>query len=255
MLDLAGVEARYGAATALRDVTLSLAAGELVCVVGPNGAGKTTLIEVIAGMHPPTAGRMTLDGADLLRLPPNRYCDAGIAIVPEGRRLFATMTVRENLELGSYRSAARARRSASIERVCAMFPVLSTCLERPAGTLSGGQQQMVAIARALMAEPRLLLLDEPSLGLAPIIVVEMFDIIRRVHADGTAILLVEQNVAMALDVASRAYVLEEGRIVAEGVPAELRAQPHIRRAYLGLGDAIGAAPHQPFLHQPARDPR
>jgi len=252
MLELAGVEARYGAATALRDVSLSLAAGELVCVVGPNGAGKTTLIEVIAGMHPPTAGRMTLDGMDLSRLPPNRYCDAGIAIVPEGRRLFTTMTVRENLELGSYRSAAKAGRRAAIERVCAMFPVLVTCLERLAGTLSGGQQQMVAIARALMAQPRLLLLDEPSLGLAPIIVVEMFDIIRRVHAEGTAILLVEQNVAMALDVASRAYVLEEGRIVAEGDPAELRAQPHIRRAYLGLGEAPAGA-RGPGFHQPARD--
>jgi branched-chain amino acid transport system ATP-binding protein len=242
MLELAGVEARYGAATALRDVSLSLRLSELVCVVGPNGAGKTTLIEVIAGMHPPTAGRMTLDGVDLCRLPPNRYCDAGIAIVPEGRRLFTTMTVRENLELGAYRRAARAGRRASIERICAMFPVLVTCLERPAGTLSGGQQQMVAIARALMAQPRLLLLDEPSLGLAPIIVVEMFEIIRRVHAEGTAILLVEQNVAMALDVASRAYVLEEGRIVAEGNPSALRAQPHIRRAYLGLGEADIGAP-------------
>ena len=155
--------------------------------------------------------------------------------MPEGRRLFATMTVRENLELGSYRAGARAHRRESLERVCAMFPVLGTCLERPAGSLSGGQQQMVAIARALMARPRLLLLDEPSLGLAPIIVLELFRIIQQVNAEGVAVLLVEQNVAMALDVATRAYVLEEGRIAAEGTPGELLAQPHIRRAYLGIG--------------------
>jgi len=240
MLELFGVEARYGAALALSGVSLSIAAGELVAVVGPNGAGKTTLIETIAGIHRSSAGTMTFEGRDLTALAPHRYCDAGIAIVPEGRRLFTTMTVRENLELGSYRRAAKPLRAASIDKACTMFPVLATCLDRAAGTLSGGQQQMVAIARALMAQPRLLLLDEPSLGLAPIIVLEMFDIIRRVNDAGTAILLVEQNVAMALDIASRAYVLEEGRIVAEGAPAALREQPHIRRAYLGIGDDVAA---------------
>jgi branched-chain amino acid transport system ATP-binding protein len=237
MLELAGIEARYGAATALRDVSLAIGVDELVCVVGPNGAGKSTLINVIAGIHRAAAGSMRLDGTELTRLAPHRFCDAGIAIVPEGRRLFTTMTVRENLELGSYRRAAKANRRALLDDACARFPVLGGCLDRLAGTLSGGQQQMVAIARALMAQPRILLLDEPSLGLAPIIVLELFDLIRRVNAEGTAVLLVEQNVAMAMEVAERAYVLEEGRIVADGAPATLLAQPHIRRAYLGLEDA------------------
>jgi branched-chain amino acid transport system ATP-binding protein len=235
MLELRSIEVRYGAAVALRDVWLKIAPGELVCVVGPNGAGKTTLINVIAGMHRAASGSITLDEKDLTRLPPHRFCDAGVAIVPEGRRLFTTMTVRENLELGSYRAGAKAHRRESLDRVCAMFPVLVTCLERPAGSLSGGQQQMLAIGRALMARPRLLLLDEPSLGLAPIVVLEMFNIIQRVNEEGVAVLLVEQNVAMALDVATRAYVLEEGCIAAEGTPEALLAQPHIRRAYLGAG--------------------
>ena len=234
MLELRSVEVRYGAAVALRDVSLSVGPGELVCVVGPNGAGKTTLINVIAGIHRAASGSIRLDARDMTKLPAHRYCDQGLAIVPEGRRLFTTMTVRENLELGSYRAGARAHRRETLERVCVTFPVLATCLERPAGSLSGGQQQMVAIGRALMARPRLLLLDEPSLGLAPIIVVELFRIIQRVNAEGVAVLLVEQNVAMALDVAARAYVLEEGRIVAAGTPAVLVAQPHIRRAYLGV---------------------
>ena len=247
MLELESIEVRYGAATALREVSLTLAPGELVCVVGPNGAGKTTLINAIAGLHRIAAGAMRLDGQDLARLPPHRFCDAGIALVPEGRRLFGSMSVRENLELGSYRAAAKVHRQASLARACEMFPVLATCLERPAGSLSGGQQQMVAIARALMSRPRLLLLDEPSLGLAPIIVLELFNIIRRVNEEGVAVLLVEQNVAMALDVATRAYVLEEGRIAAEGTPDELAAQPHIRRAYLGIGGEDG--PEQPGAAQ------
>lgn len=235
MLELRSLEVRYGAAVALYDVSLNIAADELVCVVGPNGAGKTTLINVIAGIHRAASGSIRLDGKDLTQLPAHRFCDQGVAIVPEGRRLFTTMTVRENLELGSYRAAAKTHRRESLERVCAMFPMLGTCLERLAGSLSGGQQQMVAIARALMARPRLLLLDEPSLGLAPIVVLEMFKIIQRVNEEGVAVLLVEQNVAMALDVATRAYVLEEGRIAANGTPEVLLAQPHIRRAYLGVG--------------------
>ncbi len=233
MLELDRIQVCYGAATALWDVSIRIGAGELVCVVGPNGAGKTTLIDAIAGLNRITAGTLSMDGCSLNRLPRHQFCDQGIALVPEGRRLFTTMSVRENLELGSYRSAARAHRQQSLERVLAIFPVLKTRLEAPAGALSGGQQQMVAIGRALMAQPRLLLLDEPSLGLAPSIVLEMFKVIQDINQSGVAVLLVEQNVAMALEIARRAYVLEEGRIIATGSPDELMAQPHIRRAYLG----------------------
>ncbi len=233
MLELDRIQVCYGAATALWDVSLRIAAGELVCVVGPNGAGKTTLINAIAGLNRVASGTLSMDGLSLNRLPRHRFCDQGIAIVPEGRRLFATMSVRENLELGSYRPAARVNRQQSLERVLAIFPALKTRLEAPAGALSGGQQQMVAIGRALMAKPRLLLLDEPSLGLAPAIVLDMFKVIREINESGVAVLLVEQNVAMALEIAARAYVLEEGRIIAEGSPADLLTQPHIRRAYLG----------------------
>jgi branched-chain amino acid transport system ATP-binding protein len=233
MLELDRIQVAYGAATALWDVSIRMAAGELVCVVGPNGAGKTTLINAIAGLNPIAAGTLSMDGRNLNRLPRNQFCDQGIAIVPEGRRLFTGLSVRENLELGSHRRAARANRRQSLERVVAIFPLLRERLDAPAGTLSGGQQQMLAIGRALMAQPRLLLLDEPSLGLAPSVVLEMFEVIREINRRGVAVLLVEQNVAMALEVATRAYVLEEGRIVAEGIPQNLLAQPHIRRAYLG----------------------
>src|SRR5438874_36524 len=234
MLELKSAIVKYGAATALWDISLTIRARELVCVVGPNGAGKTTLINVIAGLHRIVSGALLLNGDDVSRLPPHRFCGKGIAIVPEGRRLFASMTVHENLVLGSYNADAKRQRRETLERVCAMFPVLVEKLDDPAGALSGGQQQMVAIARALMARPRLLLLDEPSLGLAPAIVLELFRIIRAVNARGVAVLLVEQNVAAALEIARRAYVLEEGRIVAEGEPRELASQPHIQRAYLGL---------------------
>jgi branched-chain amino acid transport system ATP-binding protein len=234
MLELNSIRVAYGQATALWDVSLSIGAGELLCVVGPNSAGKSTLINAIAGLHRISAGHMVFDGQDISRLAPHRFCARGIALVPEGRRLFTEMTVRENLELGSYLPAARAERARSLERVCALFPVLTEKLAQPAGLLSGGQQQMVAIGRALMAQPKLLLLDEPSLGLAPSIVLDMFDAIRRIHADGIAVLLVEQNVSMALDIAERAAVLEEGRIVALGRPEELMARPELRRAYLGL---------------------
>ncbi|MGJ7511342.1 ABC transporter ATP-binding protein [Variovorax sp. GT1P44] len=234
MLELQSIRVAYGQATALWDVSLSIGQGELLCVVGPNSAGKSTLINAIAGLHRICAGRMAFDGEDISRLAPHRFCARGIALVPEGRRLFTEMTVRENLELGSYLPAARAERARSLERVCALFPALTEKLAHPAGSLSGGQQQMVAIGRALMAQPRLLLLDEPSLGLAPSIVLDMFDAIRRIHAEGIAVLLVEQNVSMALDIAERAAVLEEGRIVAVGRPDELMARPELRRAYLGL---------------------
>ena len=233
MFEAVRIQATYGGAPALWDVSLEIAAGELVSVVGPNGAGKTTLINAIAGLHRISSGTLRLDGRDISALARHRFCDQGIAIVPEGRRLFTTMTVRENLELGSYRRRARAGRRRSLDRVCTIFPVLRERLDRPAGVLSGGQQQMLAIGRALMAEPRLLLLDEPSLGLAPSIVLDVFAVIRDINREGVAILLVEQNVAMALEIATRAYVLEEGRIASTGRPAELLDQPHIRHAYLG----------------------
>jgi branched-chain amino acid transport system ATP-binding protein len=235
MLEVDRIRVSYGAAVALWDVSVKIADGELVCVVGPNGAGKTTLINAIAGINRLDSGGMSMQGQNLAALPANAFCNHGIAIVPEGRRLFVGMSVRENLELGSYRRAARAKRRASLERALSIFPILRERLDAPAGVLSGGQQQMVAIARALMAEPRLLLLDEPSLGLAPAVVLDMFKVICEINRMGVAVLLVEQNVAVALQIAARAYVLEEGRVVAEGPPKDLAQQPHIRRAYLGEG--------------------
>jgi branched-chain amino acid transport system ATP-binding protein len=234
MLEVNDLEVWYGAAPALRGVSLTLAAGELLAVVGPNGAGKTTLINALCGIEPARAGRIAFDGDDITRLPGHRFCAAGIAVVPEGRRLFTGMTVRENLELGSVLPAARALRRESLAAALELFPALRERLASPAGELSGGQQQMVAIARALMARPRLLLLDEPSLGLSPLVVADMFDAVRSIHALGVSVLLVEQDVQLAMSLADRAYVLEEGRIVASGEPDELLARPEIQRAYLGL---------------------
>ncbi|MEO7010150.1 MAG: ABC transporter ATP-binding protein [Caldimonas sp.] len=234
MLEVRDLEVSYGAAPALWGVSLDVRHGELLCVVGPNGAGKTTLIHTLAGMLRARAGRIVFDGRDLTALAPHRWCEAGIALVPEGRRLFTGMSVLENLEVGSYLAPAKAQRRTSLEQVTELFPMLREKLASPAGELSGGQQQMVAIARALMARPRLLLLDEPSLGLSPLIVHDLFAAIRRIHADGMSVLLVEQNVAMAMQISQRAYVLEEGRVVAEGTPDELLARPEIQRAYLGL---------------------
>ena len=233
MLEVANLQAAYGAAPALWGVSLDVGRGELVCVVGPNGAGKSTLINVIAGLHRARAGRLAFDGQDITRLASHRFCATGIAIVPEGRRLFTGMTVRDNLELGSYLPAAKAHRAASLEQVLGLFPALKQKLASPAGALSGGQQQMVAIGRALMSRPQLLLLDEPSLGLAPAVVLDMFKAIREINAQGTSVLLVEQNVAMAMEIARRAYVMEEGRIVADGLARDLVDRPEIRKAYLG----------------------
>jgi branched-chain amino acid transport system ATP-binding protein len=226
----------YGDATAVWDVTLDVGGAELVSVLGPNGAGKSTLINAIGGLLPWRAGQLRFGDVDLGTLPPHQICRHGIALVPEGRRLFARMTVEENLEIGCYRSDARRVRRQSFERVYALFPLLRERRRQLAGSLSGGQQQMVALGRALMARPRLLLLDEPSLGLAPTVVDLMFDAIRAVHAEGVSVLLVEQNVARALEVATRAYVLEEGRIVAEGPSSALLGDPRIREAYLGVRD-------------------
>jgi branched-chain amino acid transport system ATP-binding protein len=223
----------YGDAPAVWDASLAVDAGEVVSVIGPNGAGKSTLINSIAGLRRWQGGTLTFDGLDLATIPAHRVCSQGIALVPEGRRLFSRMSVEENLELGAYRPGARRERHAVLERVFGLFPILRERRRQLAGALSGGQQQMVAIGRALMARPRLLLLDEPSLGLAPAVVDQMFDIIRAIHGEGVAILLVEQNVTKALEIASRVYVLEEGRTVASGTPAELLAQSSIQDAYLG----------------------
>jgi len=233
MLDVDRLEVAYGDAVAIRDVSLVVRERELVTVVGPNGAGKTTLINGLAGLLPTRSGTLRLDGIDLRALPSHHFCRHGIALVPEGRRLFSAMTVEENLEMGCYAAAPRPHRAASLERVYALFPMLRERRRHLAGSLSGGQQQMVAIGRALMARPRLLLLDEPSLGLAPAIADHVFEVVAAIHADGVAVLLVEQNVAQALAIAARAYVLEQGLIVAEGAAAELAQDARIREAYLG----------------------
>ncbi|HKT19184.1 MAG TPA: ABC transporter ATP-binding protein [Stellaceae bacterium] len=224
----------YGGAPAISGVSIEVDEGEIVSVIGPNGAGKSTLINAIAGLLDWQEGTIRLAGIDMKSVPPHLVCAQGIALVPEGRRLFPGMSVEENLDIGCYRPEARKRRTEGLERAYTLFPVLRERRHQLAGTLSGGQQQMVAIARALMAQPRLLLLDEPSLGLAPAIVSDMFRVIRVIQEEGVAILLVEQNVGQAMEIADRAYVLEEGKIVASGLPHVLLAQSRIREAYLGL---------------------
>ena len=234
MLEVRDLVAGYGEARALWGISFDVAKGELLCVVGPNGAGKTTLVNTLAGLLQSQGGRIAMEGRDISRLAPHRFCEAGIALVPEGRRLFTGMTVAENLDIGSQLPAAKARRQQTLAEVLALFPALEAKLPSPAGELSGGQQQMVAIGRALMARPRLLLLDEPSLGLSPLVVADMFSAIRKISEAGITIVLVEQNVSMAMRVSHRALVLELGRIVAEGAPDELMSRPEIRQAYLGV---------------------
>ena len=233
MLEVERLQVAYGDATALWEVSLTVGERELVAVVGPNGSGKTTLVNAIARLLPARGGRLRFAGEDLTRIPPHAVAGRGIAIVPEGRRLFGGMTVEENLEIGCYTPSARVARDAGLERVYAMFPVLQARRRQKAGTLSGGEQQMVAIGRALMARPKLLLLDEPSMGLAPIFVERIFEIIREINSQGTPILLVEQNALMALDVASRGYVLETGKIVLADDAKRLRENEQVRKTYLG----------------------
>jgi branched-chain amino acid transport system ATP-binding protein len=234
-LELRHLAVAYGDAPAVWDASLQVDDGQVVAVIGPNGAGKSTLVNTIAGLQRPRSGVVRFADVDLANVAAHQVCRHGIALVPEGRRLFTRMSVEENLEIGCYRGEARRARAATLERVYRLFPILRERRRQLAGALSGGQQQMVAIGRALMARPRLLLLDEPSLGLAPAVVDLMFETIRAIHAEGVAILLVEQNVVRALDIADRAYVLEEGRVVAEGAPSDLRRDARIRQAYLGLG--------------------
>jgi branched-chain amino acid transport system ATP-binding protein len=236
LLEARHLSIAYGDAPAVWDASLQVAAGEVVSVIGPNGAGKSTLVNAIAGLHRARSGELHCDGVDLSRVPSHLVCRQGIALVPEGRRLFTRMSVEENLEMGCYRREARRARRDTLDRVYRHFPILGERRRQLAGSLSGGQQQMVAIGRALMARPRLLLLDEPSLGLAPSIVDLLFGTIVEIHASGVAVLLVEQNVTRALAIASRAYVLDDGRTVASGPPADLRRRADVRQAYLGAHD-------------------
>jgi branched-chain amino acid transport system ATP-binding protein len=233
-LEARALAVAYGDATAVWDASLDVGDGEIVSVIGPNGAGKTTLINAIAGLLRWRQGELSFDGVDLAGVPPHQICRHGIALVPEGRRLFTRMSVEENLDIGCYRAEARRRRTVMLEQTYERFPILRDRRRQLAGSLSGGQQQMLAIGRALMARPRLLLLDEPSLGLAPTVVDGLFEIIRTIHDEGVAILIVEQNVMKALEIADRAYVLEEGRIIASGSPAALLGESHIQQAYLGI---------------------
>ena len=234
LLEVRNLHVSYGDAPALWDATLEVAAGQVVAVVGPNGAGKSTLINAIAGILRARQGEIRLDGTDVAKIPSHRVCEHGIAIVPEGRRLFTHMSVLENLELGSYRAEARGSGEGSLEKVFSLFPILKERRHQIAGSMSGGQQQMVAIGRALMAQPRLLLMDEPSLGLSPAVVDDMFRIIRAINERGVAVLLVEQNIHKALEMAHHAYVIEQGRIVTSGKPDTLLGNPRIREAYLGV---------------------
>ena len=234
MLEATGLHVGYGDAPVLWDVNLTVREGELVAVVGPNGAGKTTLVNALARLLPIRRGQLLFDGRDATRMTAQEMNANGIAIIPEGRRLFVHMTVEENLEIGCYRRDIRHSRRQGLDRVYATFPILGERRRQIAGTMSGGQQQMIAIGRALMAQPKLLLVDEPSLGLAPVVVEQVFDVLRDIHGAGVSMLLIEQNVSKALDVAQRAYVLENGRIAGEGKPASLLALPALRAAYLGL---------------------
>ncbi len=233
MLEVSGLRAGYGPVEILRDVGLTVSRGETVALLGANGAGKSTLSNTICGILRPAAGQIHFDGQDITARRPAAIVAQGVIQVCEGRRVFPNLTVGENLILGSYRRG-RPHRAANLERVCVLFPRLRERIRQMAGTLSGGEQQMLAIGRALMAEPRLLILDEPSLGLSPRLVEEMFALIRRLHADEIGILLVEQNVVQSLGVADRAYVLENGAIAMAGTPAELMNDAAIKRSYLGI---------------------
>ncbi len=234
LLAVEGLEAGYGAIAALRGISLEVRAGEIVTLIGSNGAGKSTLLRTVSGLLRPAAGRILVEGEEITGLPPDRIVRLGVCHVPEGRRIFANLTVLENLRMGAY--ARRAGEAGALERVLSLFPRLEERLRQPGGTLSGGEQQMLAIGRALMGEPRLLLLDEPSLGLAPLLVQQIFEIVRAINAGGTTVVLVEQNAQQALRVATRAYVLETGTLTLEGPAAALAADPRVRRAYLGEED-------------------
>ena len=234
MLELRGVDAGYGSFQALFDVSLEVNAGEAVAVIGPNGAGKTTLMRVISGLIRPLKGAITMEGTNVVTTPAHRILELGIAHVPENRRLFPRMTVEDNLRMGAFIPAARAKFAQRLDFVYELFPRMKERRNQLAGTMSGGEQQMCAIGRALMSEPRLLLLDEPSAGLAPVIVQQVFGLVERIRASGLTVLIVEQNVRQVLKVVDRAYLLEAGTIRASGTSAELMESETIREAYLGV---------------------
>ena len=234
MLKVESVTSGYGSAQALWDVSLEVAEGEIVTIIGPNGAGKSTLVNVLAGIHPAWSGSVQLDGVELTALPAHDVCGAGIAVVPEGRQVFPEMTVADNLEIGGYHSSVRPYRDETYARVIEIFPILADRATQLAGSISGGEQQMLAIGRALMARPRYLLLDEPSLGLAPVIVENIFEVLRQINEEGVSVVVVEQNVVEALELASRGYVLEQGNIVKEASAESLLEDPAVRAAYLGV---------------------
>ena len=234
MLSLAAVSAGYGSFQALFGVSLEVSRGEAVGVIGPNGAGKTTLMRVISGLIPMRDGTMTIEGREIGGLPAHRVVELGIAHVPENRRLFPRLSVEENLRLGAFIPSARARFSEQLDWVYSLFPQLKDRRGQPAGTMSGGEQQMCAIARALMSRPKVLLMDEPSAGLAPLVVQQVFDLVRKIRAEGLTVLIVEQNVQQVLEVVDRAYLLEVGAIKISGTAAELKGNRIIREAYMGL---------------------
>ena len=234
MLTLNGVNAGYGGFQALFDISLEVKAGEAVAVIGPNGAGKTTLMRVISGLIPATKGEIRMEDTSLLDTPPHRIVDLGIAHVPENRRLFPRMTVEDNLKMGCYSPRFRPRFEERLEFVYELFPRMRERRDQWAGTLSGGEQQMCAIGRALMSDPKLLLMDEPSAGLAPVIVQQVFGLIRQIRAGGLTVLIVEQNVKQVLAVVDRAYVIEAGTLRMQGTAGELMASADIQRAYMGL---------------------
>ena len=238
MLTVEELHAGYGASEVLRGVSLEVPEGQLVALIGANGAGKTTTMRAISGLIRPARGRVLLDGREVQGLPASRIARLGLAHAPEGRRVFGPLSVEDNLLLGAFRRLPhffgyRRRAAAALERVYGMFPILASRRSQAAGTLSGGEQQMLAIGRALMAEPRVMLLDEPSMGLAPIVVQEVFSTIRRLKDEGLTLLLVEQLAGSALEVADRVYVMERGRLVAEGTPEALKRDEQLLRAYLG----------------------
>ena len=234
MLVLSAVSASYGAVPAVSDVSIEVGEGEAVGLLGANGAGKSTTLRAISGLVQLTAGRITFLDQDIAALPAYRIAELGIAHVPEGRQVFPELTVKENLEIGAYIPRAKAERSRSLDLVFNIFPVLAERRKQLAGTMSGGEQQMLAVGRGLMLQPRLLMLDEPSLGLAPVMTDATFQKIQEIHAMGTAILLVEQNVSRALSLVQRAYVLESGKVIMQGTSAELANNGQVQAAYLGI---------------------